>query len=235
MAKTKSNQAEEQEEKFYENPEVLEGQIDQAEEFLTNNRNVLVGILVAIAVLVGGYFFYQNYQKQQNADAERELFPAVFFFEKDSLNQALNGDGSTTIGLEAITRDYSGTKAANLAHFYAGAAQFELGEYDAAIEHLEAFSAEDYLLGARAYALIGDAYVQKEAYADAVAAYQKAIDKYPNAQFTPVYLHKLALAQEKQGKLAEAQAAYERIVNEFRESDLLNLARKHAERLRVMQ
>lgn len=234
MAKTKSTPTPEEQDKFYENPEVLEESIGQAEEFVSTNRNILVGVLVAIALVVAGYFFYQNYQNQQNAQAERELFPAVFFFEKDSLNQALNGDGSTTIGLLGIISDFGGTKAGNLAKFYAGAAQLKLGEYDQAISNLESFSAEDYLLGARAHALTGDAYMEKGETAQAISAYQKAADKYPNSQFTPIYLQKLAVAKEESGDAAGALAAYQRIVEDFPKSELLNQAKKNIMRLEVL-
>ena len=52
------------------------------------------------------------------------MFQAVYYFEKDSLVQALNGDGNNYGFLEIID-EYSLSDAANLSKFYAGAVIFE--------------------------------------------------------------------------------------------------------------
>ncbi|MGF1534376.1 MAG: tetratricopeptide repeat protein [Bernardetiaceae bacterium] len=231
---SKTNPKPEEKEQFYENPEVIEEKIDQAEAFVTTNKNILLGVLIGIAALVAGYFFYQTYNKERNAEAERELFSAIFFFEKDSLTQALNGDGNTTIGLLAVSNDFSGTKAANLAKFYAGAAQLKLGQYDAAIASLEGFDGAEYLLEARKQALIGDAYNDKGDAGQAIKYYTKAASKHPNTEFTPIYLQKLAIVQEQSGDMAGALASYERIIKEFPKSDLVNRSKREVARLRQL-
>ncbi|MEM6298350.1 MAG: tetratricopeptide repeat protein [Bacteroidota bacterium] len=218
----------EEKEKFYENPEVLEESIDQAEEFVTQNRNIIVGVLAAIAIGVGAFFFLQNNTKQQNIEAERELFPAVFFFEKDSLNKALNGDGSTTMGLLQIMDDFSGTKAANLANFYAGASYLKQGEFQNAIEYLSAFEASDYLLDARAQSLIGDAHLELGNTDAAIKAYESAASIYPNKEFTPIYLQKLAFAYAESGNYQAASESMQQIVDDFPGAEIKRTAQKYA-------
>jgi hypothetical protein len=56
------------------------------------------------------------------------MFQAVRYFESDSLNLALNGDGNN-LGFLQIVEDYSGTKAGNLANYYAGVIYLKQGNF----------------------------------------------------------------------------------------------------------
>lgn len=204
---------------FIENPEAIQEQIDKTSQFAQSNKEIITGVIVAILVVVGGAFLYQSYQADNEKEAQLELFPAVFYMEKDSVEKALQGDGGNmTIGLEALSEDYSGTKAANISKVYMGINQMKQGNFDEAIEILEGFSADDYLLQSRIYSLIGDAYMEKEDYSSAISNYENAVSRYENSQFTPIYLRKLALAQELSGDLEGAKASYQKIVDDFDES-----------------
>lgn len=206
--------------------------VDKANEFFDNKKNrTLVfsigGVLAALIVGIAGYNYYIN---DQNNTAQEELFQAQFYFEADSLGLALNGDGNSYGFLEIIDA-FPGTKAANLSNFYAGASYLQLGDFDGAIRHLQEFSSSDYLIQARAYALIGDAYLEQDDFENAEEAYEQAVGYKPNKYFTPVYLKKLAIARENGGKLAEAAAAYQVIIDDYPTSDLIHDARKHKARL----
>ena len=56
--------------------------------------------------------------------------------------EALNGDEQFA-GFIEIMNAYSGTNAANLAHYYSGIANLRLGNAEEAIEYLDAFSSND--------------------------------------------------------------------------------------------
>lgn len=229
--KTKSEEHHNQE--LLESPEALRHTlVDSTEDFFKKKKNqqLVLGIGVAIALLIAGIFGYSYYKSNQNKTAQEEMFQAVFYFEADSLNRALNGDGNNYGFLEIID-EFGGTKAANLAHFYAGVSYLKLGEHGSAIEHLKDFSASDYLLQARAYALIGDAYMEQNQYGDAVEYYEKAADYKPNRFFTPEYLKKAALAYEGQGDYAAAAESYGRIIEEFPNSAAYQDALKQKARL----
>ena len=223
MAKKDENKATE----FIENPEALQEQLDKTSDFAQQNREIILGVIVGILAVVGGAFWYSTYQEDNENEAQQELFPAVFYFEKDSLGKALQGDGdNTTIGLEAVADEYSGTKAGNLANVYIGVAKLKEGQFDQAIDILSNFSADDYLLQSRVHSLIGDAYMEKEQYGDAISYYQKAVGRYENEQFTPIYLRKLALAQELSGDTQGATTSYQKIADDFKESNEFVYAKK---------
>ncbi|MFY0600825.1 MAG: tetratricopeptide repeat protein [Cyclobacteriaceae bacterium] len=227
MAKTKTKKQEGVE--LLENPEMLAG---KAEEFFndTKNRNLVFGIGGVLAILFLGFFGYKYYIESNNTDAQREMVQAVFYFEADSLNKALKGDG-INLGFESIIEDYAGTDAANLSKFYAGAAHLNLGNYTSATLQLEDFSSSDNLLQARAYALTGDAYSQLGEYDQAISFYEKATSHKPNKEFTPIYLLKLASAYEASGNYKQAANSYNTIVEKYSKSTFLAEARKQKARL----
>ncbi|MDZ7774475.1 MAG: hypothetical protein U5L09_02100 [Bacteroidales bacterium] len=60
-------------------------------------------------------------------EATSQIFVAERYFEQDSLQLALNGDGQYP-GFVEIADEYGMTKTGNLAHYYAGVSYLKLGE-----------------------------------------------------------------------------------------------------------
>jgi len=209
--------------------------VEKANEFFSSKRNKALvfgvgGIIAAVIVGIAGYNYYIT---NQNNSAQEELFQAQFYFEADSLGLALNGDGNSYGFLEIID-EFSGTKAANIASFYAGASYLRLGDFDGAIRHLSDFSSSDYLVQARAYTLMGDAYMEMDDFANAVDYYERAADYKPNKSFTPTYLKKLAIAQEQSGDLSSAAGTYGVIVKDYPQSAEVHDAKKQKARLEAL-
>lgn len=226
------------EKKKSEGIEVLEDPnaiVDKANEFFNSKKNkaLVFGIGGVVAAIIVGVAGYNYYITNQNTTAQEELFQAQYYFEADSLGLALNGDGNS-YGFLEIIEEFPGTKAANLANFYAGASYLGLGDFDGAIRSLKEFSSDDYLIQARAYALIGDAYMEQDDFENAIDYYERAADYKPNKAFTPVYLKKLAVAQEQNGELANAAETYEVIENEYPKSQHVSDAKKQKARLQAL-
>lgn len=213
-----------------ENPQALAEKLQGAETWIERNPKTTIGILVAVLLLVGGYVGYQYYKENLEAEAQREMFQAVYYFEADSLDLALNGDGNN-LGFLAIIEDYGITDAATLANYYAGAAFLKQGKYELARMYLEDFESNDLLVQARAYSLIGDTYMEEGNYQDAAGFYQKAANYKPNKYFSPGYLMKAALAFEKNSEEEKAIAAYEEIIDNYYDSPEYQEARKFKARL----
>jgi tetratricopeptide (TPR) repeat protein len=213
-----------------ENPEVLAHKLEGAENWLESNAKLVIGIGAVIALAVAAYFGFNYYKEDQNQQAQKEMFQAVYYFESDSLQQALNGDGNN-LGFLDIKKEYGITKAGNLASFYAGVCYLKTGKYEEAIEYLEDFSSNDLLVQPRAYSLIGDAYMELKKYDDAVKYYNKASDYKPNKYFTPTYLMKAGLAYEKLNQNDKAKEAYDKVITNFWESPEYQNARKYKARL----
>lgn len=225
-----AKKAEEHKHELLENPQALADRLQGAETWAEKNPKVVIGISVVIALIVGGYFGFQYYKDSQEKEAQREMFQAVYYFEADSLNLALEGDGNN-LGFKQIIEDYGVTKAAKLANYYAGVSYLKQGKFEVARLYLEDFSADDLLVQARAYSLIGDTYMEEQKYEDAAKYYDKAANYKANKYFTPVYLMKAALAFEKSNQNDKAIDAYDKIISDYWQAPEFQNARKYKARL----
>jgi tetratricopeptide (TPR) repeat protein len=145
----------------------------------------------------------------------------------------LNGDGNN-YGLIEISEEFGLTKPGKLANYYIGVIYMKQGKFNDAIEAFKDFSASDLLVQARAYSLIGDCYMELGRFEDADEYYSKAADYKENKYFTPTYLMKAALAQEKANDLQEAIKTYNKIIEEYSDSQEYNDARKHKARVEAL-
>lgn len=211
---------------FLESSDALANQLDKAQSFVQSNNKLFLVIGGVLLVGILAFVGFHYYQDSRESEAQKALYKAIYDFEADSLNLALNGKGGNE-GLLAIADNYGSTNAGKLANFYAGVAFLKEGKYDDAIARLKAYSSSDLLLQARAYALIGDAFMEKGDYKEAISYYKRAADYKPNQFFTPGYLLKLGLAYEKNNQIQEAAPVYKRIIDEFPMSSEVMNAKKY--------
>ena len=132
------------------------------------------------------------------------------------------------------SRLHAESESANLAKYYAGICYLKKGEYISAVDYLEQFSSDDLLVQARAFALIGDAYMEMENYDDAVSWYNKARNYKPNENSTPLYLLKAATAYEMLEDWESALECYEIITTKYVNSGEYQDARKHKARVETL-
>ncbi|MGI4741426.1 MAG: tetratricopeptide repeat protein [Janthinobacterium lividum] len=197
-----------------EDPDALANRLVDSEEFVRRNRNLLLGVLAAIVLVVGGFFGYTYWRNQQDSQGQAAMFRAVDHWEADSLKPALQGDGKLP-GLNRVASEYGSTKAGNLANFYAGVALLKQGKFSEAYTALGKFSSDDYLVQSRAYSLMGDAQLEQGKAKEAADLYAKAADHNANEYFTPTYLLKEGVAREAAKDNEGAMKAYNRIINDF--------------------
>lgn len=190
----------------------LDQTASKTEEFVARNQKIIIGVVLAIAVVAIGYLLYQKYVVEPKEDeavksmfvAEQNFRQATEGVKSDSLyTLALNGSEGK-IGFLKIAEEYSGTKAGNLANYYAGVSLLHTGKFDQAISYLEKFKSDDKILSVIAIGAIGDAYAEKKNFDEAVKHYVKASEKNKNEFTTPVYLLKAGKASLANGKKADA-------------------------------
>lgn len=157
-----------------ENPEVVE----RARDFWTRYSKPIMTALLALLLLIGGYLAYKFLiQRPNEQKAAEAMFKAEDYYRADSLRAALNGDGVNP-GFLKIISSYGGTKAGNLARFYAGSAYLQLGDNANAVKHLDDFETDSRQVQARAYKLLADAYAGQGKNGDALESYKKAARHY---------------------------------------------------------
>ena len=175
---------------------------------------VTIGVLVVVAVVLA-YIFYYIPSQQKKADIA--IYKAEYYFSVDSLELALNGDGLYD-GILTVIDNYGHTKTGNRAKYIAGICYLKLGEYDDAIKYLKKFKSKDKFVSVQALGSIGDAYMEKNDLDNAVKYYKKAVSKNENDLITPVYLLRLGMLCEMQGKWKEAVSYYEKLQKEHPQS-----------------
>ena len=197
----------------------VEEAVGKTEQYIIDNQKsimTIIGIAVGLIVLLKAY---QNfYIKPLEQEAQTEMYMAELYFQKDSFNLALNGDGQY-LGFIDISDDYSLTKVGKLANYYAGICYLRIGDYENAIEYLENFSSNDIILSSLALGCIGDAYMQLGEKGNAINAYENAIDNSKNEFTAPRYMMKLAMIFESDGNFKDALEIYKTIKTDFKDSN----------------
>lgn len=193
-----------------ENLEHLESALTKSEAFIEKYQNHILIAVGAVLVVVLGIMGYSRYVVEpKEMEAESEIFPSEIYFEKDSFQLALNGDGSS-LGFLSIIDDFGNTPSGNLAKYYSGICYLHLGEYEEALNYLNDFSLKGEQLAPVALGAIGDCYLELDETGKAISAYKKATE-YKNELTTPIHLQKLGIAYEINGENDKAIEAYNEI------------------------
>ncbi|WP_459212435.1 tetratricopeptide repeat protein [Aquimarina rhabdastrellae] len=206
----------------------------KTEEWVAANQKYIFIVIGIIVVAVMGYLGFQKFiQEPKEIDATNEMFQAQEYFDNalngnekvsDSLyNLALTG-GNGKYGFLEIIENYGGTKAANLAEYYAGFAYLNTNKYQEAIAHLEKFNGGDEILGPLAAGGIGDAFAQLNQMEDALKYYEKAATSQTNEFTTPKFLLKAGVTAISLGKADVAIKYLERIKEEYSKTTEANQA-----------
>ncbi len=199
--------------------EGIESALSRTELYIEENQKSLTVIVLAIAIIVIGFTLYKRYiVGPKEVEAQSQMYIAEEYFEKDSFNLALNGDGNN-MGFLEIIDEYGITRSANLANYYTGISYLHLGEYENAIDYLKDFDSKDQVVKSIATGAIGDAYLELDNEKDALSMYLKAAKQRKNQFTSPIYMMKAAQIYEGQKDYKKAMALYEEIKNEYPESN----------------
>ena len=126
--------------------------IERAKGFwAANSKYIIIAGSVVILLLAGFLGYKYLYKIPREQKASDQIFPAEKLFakmatigsyNKDSVAIVLNGgnlEGVAITGMLKIISNFSGTKAANRAHYIAGACYLNVKDFDKAIKHLKDF------------------------------------------------------------------------------------------------
>lgn len=204
--------------------------VSQSQDFIKKNGKIIVGVLVALIVVVGGYFLYNNLiVGPQNEKASTELAKGQEYFNAEQFDKALNGDGAGYKGFVKIANEYGSTDAGNLANLYAGLCYANLNKWAEAQKALDNYSpAKDALISPAAIAALGNAYAHLNQLDKAVSCLKEAADKADskaldgvNNSLSPTFLLQAGILLESQNKKEEALQLYQDIKKKYVNSMLV--------------
>lgn len=213
--------------------EGIENALSRTERYIEENQKSLSIIAGAIVAAVAIYLgFNRFYMKPQEEKAQKQMYVAEQYFEKDSFKKALDGDGNYP-GFLTIIDEYGLTDAANLSHYYAGICYKNTGKYTEAIENLKKFSSKDKIISNVALGSMGDCYAELGNTDDAIKYYERAANNVKNDFTSPLYLMRAGILLENKGEFKKALAIYERIEKEYTRTTEGQQIEKYITRVKV--
>ena len=214
-------------------PEGIESALSKTEQFIENNQKMILRIVFVVVAIIAIYVGMKRfYFIPRQAEAQSQMFVAEQYFEIDSFNLALYGDGNYSGFLEII-EDYRWTKSGNLSKYYTGISYLRMGMYEDAIEYLEDFKANDKMVAPIAKGAIGDAYIELNDLETGLDYYLKAAGMSDNNFTAPLYLMKASLIYEHLEEFARAEKLYLQIQKDYPEYSRNNNIEKYIARVQV--
>lgn len=196
-------------------------QLSTLEDKFEHYKKPIYISLIALAVIIGGYFGYNELVvKPRNEKAKANFWKAEYMLlNNEDYETAIYGDSTGTfMGLEAFVKKYGNTPSGNLAYYDLGVAYLNLGKFQEAINALEEFEADDEMLSSIKLGAIGDAYMELGNAEKAVSYYEKAGRNSDNFFTGGIYLNKAARAYEFLGKKDKALEIYEELKEKYPQS-----------------
>ena len=193
----------------------------------------IIGIAVVVAV-VGGFYAYKEFVVRPKEQKASELmYKAQQYFSQDSSKKVLDGDVNSK-GVLYIISNYSGTKSANLAKYYAGVSYLKLGQFDKAIDYLKDFKTDAKQVQMVAYGCLGDALAETGKKEDAVDYYEKAGTTFEKDEsISAEYIFRAGLLSETIGKASKALAFYKDIKEKYPKTEKGSQIDKYINRLSI--
>jgi tetratricopeptide (TPR) repeat protein len=192
-----------------------------------------IAILVGgVVVVIAGIFAYNQFVlKPKEEKAAEVIYKAQKYFSVDSSKKVLEGD-ETSKGVLYVISNYGGTKAANLAKYYAGVSYLKLGEFPKAIEYLKDFKTDAKQVQMVAYGCLADAYAESGNKETAIEYYVKAGSYFEKDESNSAeYLFRAALLNETTGKEEKALELYKEIKEKFPKTEKGSQVDKYINRL----
>ena len=199
------------------------------EQFVNENRQTLTYGLGGLAVLILAVLGYQSFVVgPAETAAEQDVWRAENYFEMDSLDLAARGDGYDP-GLEEVLNNHSGTSAAGRASYELGLVYRDEGRFEEAIEAFKSADVSDDVIGALVEGNIGDCLVEMGSYNEAIGHFEKAASIGASGLaedvLAPMFLYKSGVVKMETGDRSGARRDFDRIVNDYPESQQFNSAR----------
>jgi tetratricopeptide (TPR) repeat protein len=201
--------------------------VEKARGFWEDYNKQISYIGSAVIILIAAWLIYKYmFKNPAQEKADRVVFVTQKYFSEftnatDSAKillatKVLNGDGAHPGALKIINQ-YSGSPAANLCEYYAGACYLQIGQYQKAIKYLKDFDANGATqIQSRALGMMGDASAELNKNDDALDYYKKAAnvnekDDYTSSEF----LFRAALFAQSIGKTKDAIDLFKKVKTDY--------------------
>jgi TolA-binding protein len=199
----------------------------KAETFYHNNKNLVIGSAVALAVVILAVVVWNSSRKSSILEESYQLTMAKMNYGSGKLDEAKQG-------FQLITSQMGG-KPAGEAKYFLGRIAFEQGDFSSAenefSDYLKEYSVDN-AMDASALAGLAATYEAQGRLDQAMDNYEKIAEKYPKLAFAPQALQDVARLAQKLNQPEQAKKALQRILDDYPESMSAQQARKDLEPLK---
>ena len=195
----------------------MEETLNKSEAFFLKYKKAIIAVVVALIVIIAGAVLYKTYiSDPQEQKASTAIAKGQDYFAASDYQKALNGDSASFKGFVALAKEYSSTKAGNLANLYAGLCYAKLDKWQEAADYLEKFDgSDDAMISPAAVGALGNAYAHLNQLDKAVSNLKKAAEMADNNALSPTFLIQAGEILESQNKKAEALKLYEQVKEKY--------------------
>lgn len=187
----------------------LNDSLTSATEKVQANKKYIVWAAVAVAVLVCASLLYVWAFRQPAIQKGNDAIGQA------DLQLASGNDSIALVQYQAVANSNS-YDAGNRAALQAAILLYKEGKYQEALNYLDKFDSKESIIGAGAYSLQGDCYVNLNKLDEALKCFDKAIDESDeNPVYTPFFMMKEARVYRAKGDYAKEASIYEEVKNEY--------------------
>ncbi|WP_185877956.1 tetratricopeptide repeat protein [Blattabacterium cuenoti] len=182
--------------------------------FFKYRNRIYIYITVTIIFII--FFLSRSIFINSSEKSRNELSYAQKYLYNGMFYKALNKKRENNyLGFLGVLSKYPFTKSGNLARFYASICYYKLGNYSECIRIMKKFNVNDDIMSPIKYGIIGDAFLQKNDFNNALFNYNKAINISKNEITTPLYYYKIGLLFFYKKKYEKSKFFFKKIENEY--------------------
>lgn len=208
-------------------PKHEEDVVEKMRNFWDLNNKLVTYVAAGVVVVIAAFLIYKYLYLQPRVEKSNDLvFVTQKYFSEFANAQdttrnslaalVLNGDGINPGALKIIS-NYSGTPAANLCQYYAGACYLSLKQYDKSLSYLKKFDGGGATqIESRHYGMMGDASAELKKNDDALGYYKKAAGVNTKDNFTSSeFLFRAAAFAMSTGKTKDAIDLFKQLKQKY--------------------
>lgn len=222
----------------FPNPAEQEEQVDPSVrvlQWLTDNSKVLIISAAIVITGIAGLIGWNLYSENREKEAQILLATAEGYLSMGLYDAALNGvESDFTLGFVQVQSGYSGTKAANLASYYASIAYYELGQTDLALQSIQSYKPVKGILGVGPIAFHAKLLEENGSYLAAGDRYMDAATWSDNEGTTPDFMLQAAYSYQQAGDYDTALEVVGQLIDDYPQSLSVSQAKSLQGKLLVL-